>query len=239
MDGSRKGATGCIGFLRLVAAGNTQMGRGDRTIGRQNQRPSPLASLPSTKNLAPYKLPWFLSLFQIDDVFLPTCLYEKTERYRMTSADVTAHMAWQADLNSRLPKGSNVKLDMVFNGNGVLEKVYSPLGAKDLTPCHDTPLYKSLGCACFGKTYAACPAGAPPFCRNCTKDWRKPLGGFGTGTTVGPHAQWDAAQFLAGYDVYKLVSTTDAAKDAFYWTSHMFSHQVGVPAQGNAQVVVR
>jgi hypothetical protein len=198
-----------------------------------------LASLPSTKNLAPYKLPWFLSLFQIDDVFLPTCLYEKTERYRMTSADVTAHMAWQADLNSRLPKGSNVKLDMVFNGNGVLEKVYSPLGAKDLTPCHDTPLYKSLGCACFGKTYAACPAGAPPFCRNCTKDWRKPLGGFGTGTTVGPHAQWDAAQFLAGYDVYKLVSTTDAAKDAFYWTSHMFSHQVGVPAQGNAQVVVR
>lgn len=36
--------------------------------------------------------------------------------------------------------------------------------------------FETLGCKCWHAGTAACPATAPLFCRQCTKDWAKPLG---------------------------------------------------------------
>ncbi|KAI8465146.1 MAG: hypothetical protein J3K34DRAFT_525626 [Monoraphidium minutum] len=176
------------------------------------------------QDLIPGQRRALLSL-QVDDIFLTTRLNGKPDRYRVAAADVQAHAAWQRRLNARLPAGSDVKLDMVYNGNGVLEKIYSPAGAANTPSCHEQTAYRALDCSCFGKAYADCPATAPPFCRNCTKTWEKPLGSFGVGLAAGAPADWDGAALLARDDLYRLVKGSPEVKDAFHWTGHMFSHQ--------------
>jgi hypothetical protein len=41
--------------------------------------------------------------------------------------------------------------------------------------CQNFPQYVALNCSCWLIGYKACPATAPLFCRQCTKDWPKPL----------------------------------------------------------------
>jgi hypothetical protein len=67
----------------------------------------------------------------------------------------------------------------VFNGNGILEKSGSPDNIINAPACFDTPLYAQLGCSCWGRAMAACPATAHWFCRSCTKDWKRPRGSAG------------------------------------------------------------
>jgi hypothetical protein len=42
-------------------------------------------------------------------------------RFRLRPSDLTAHVSWQADLNSRLPAGSSYFVEMGHNGNGNIE----------------------------------------------------------------------------------------------------------------------
>jgi hypothetical protein len=59
---------------------------------------------------------------QIDDLFLETDLYSPSgTSFRVRGSDLDAHVSWQANLNSRLPAGSNFIMELGFNGNGNVE----------------------------------------------------------------------------------------------------------------------
>lgn len=45
----------------------------------------------------------------------------------MTSKDLEGHASWMTSLNQRLPTGSTYKIEIAFNGNGVLESTKDPL----------------------------------------------------------------------------------------------------------------
>lgn len=81
----------------------------------------------------------------------------------------------------------------MFNGNGVLVQVHNPGMVFNQDACFQTDTYTALGCTCWGGSYSACPASAPEFCRNCTKDWKKPRGAPGVNYAVGATA-------TAGFD---------------------------------------
>lgn len=56
---------------------------------------------------------------QIDDVHLATELYEpQGSFYRITPSDLDNHVRWMADLNARLPAGSNYIMELAHNGFG-------------------------------------------------------------------------------------------------------------------------
>jgi hypothetical protein len=115
---------------------------------------------------------------KVDDLFLSTDSGAGST-YRATPADLLAHMAWQDGLNARLPANSSVRLELAFNGNGVLIESGAPGVVSNVLPCFQTPLYTQLNCSCWNEPAAACPPGAPAFCRACVKDWRRARGGPG------------------------------------------------------------
>ena len=55
---------------------------------------------------------------------------------------------------------------------------HAPTSSPNHNPFAPTQ-YVTLGCSCWFTGTATCPTSQPDFCRNCTKDWQKPLG---TGT---------------------------------------------------------
>ena len=64
----------------------------------------------------------------IDDVFLRNALWSESggeATYRMSEEDVGHLLDWTADLRGRLPAGSNVRLQLAFNGEGTLPS-YTP-----------------------------------------------------------------------------------------------------------------
>lgn len=59
---------------------------------------------------------------QVDDMFLETPMYRPNgSSYRVVSDDLSAHVDWQADINARMPKGSEYFLEIGHNGNGDIE----------------------------------------------------------------------------------------------------------------------
>ena len=63
----------------------------------------------------------------IDDIFLQNALWSESggeATYRMSEEDVGHLLDWSADLRSRLPGGSNVRLQLAFNGAGTLSSYY-------------------------------------------------------------------------------------------------------------------
>jgi hypothetical protein len=79
------------------------------------------------------------------------------------------------------PPGTSIRLDLPFNGNGVLEVASLSTGkdaALDVLDmgCNEFPEFITLNCSCWLTGYKTCPATAPLFCRQCTKDWPKPIG---------------------------------------------------------------
>jgi hypothetical protein len=87
---------------------------------------------------------------QIDDVQLSTGLYlPANTEFKCRVGDLDAHVTWQANLNSRLPAGSNFFLEMGHNGNGdIIDAVELPNGESLCKPAYavdydsppDTPL---------------------------------------------------------------------------------------------------
>lgn len=52
-------------------------------------------------------------------MFLSTTLYRPVNtEFQINTKDLDAHKAWQSDINSRLPTGSQYFLEIAHNGNG-------------------------------------------------------------------------------------------------------------------------
>lgn len=59
---------------------------------------------------------------QVDDMFLITDIYRpQGNQYRATPKDLDMHVTWQANLNSRMPAGSEFFIEIGHNGNGDIE----------------------------------------------------------------------------------------------------------------------
>ncbi|KAI8471158.1 MAG: hypothetical protein J3K34DRAFT_520782 [Monoraphidium minutum] len=162
---------------------------------------------------------------QVDDVFLATSTASGS--YRSTPADLEAHLAWQEALSSKLPNGSRIRAEMVFNGNGVLSQMEAPDAVVHEDACFETALYKELGCSCWGKAMSECPATAHWFCRSCTKDWKRVRGSPGVTHSPPPDtSRWGDKRFSEGDPLYRFVKGSRRAAEGFFWSSHTFSHQM-------------
>ncbi|GBF97931.1 hypothetical protein Rsub_10604 [Raphidocelis subcapitata] len=123
-----------------------------------------------------------------------------------------------------------------YNGNGVLERAaqsgrFNPdlVLSIDDRGCLDLPEYVTLGCNCWFIGTDACPASAPLFCRQCTKDWKRtPLG---TGTNDAPAgaldspSTWNVTAFLSGDALANEVATNGPSRSLFFYSHHTWSHQ--------------
>jgi hypothetical protein len=59
---------------------------------------------------------------QVDDMHLITDIYQPAgSTFRARPADLTAHVTWQTNINSRLPAGSQYFIEIGHNGNGDIE----------------------------------------------------------------------------------------------------------------------
>ncbi|OCL10265.1 hypothetical protein AOQ84DRAFT_430940 [Glonium stellatum] len=60
---------------------------------------------------------------QIDDMFLETDMYQPNDTtFRIRADDLTAHVTWMANINSRMPAGSTYFMEVGHNGNGNIEE---------------------------------------------------------------------------------------------------------------------
>ncbi|KNC96447.1 uncharacterized protein SPPG_08039 [Spizellomyces punctatus DAOM BR117] len=135
----------------------------------------------------------YLSL-QVDDLFLSTQV-STTLDYRLTTADVSGVIAWQNNINTRLPAGSKLKLLLGYNGNGVVALV-----APNLDP--DLPesepnyaLIKPLGTG--------------------TNRWPANAATFKTFTDA----------MMRKDALYTNMLKTTSIRDAFFWCSHTYTHE--------------
>lgn len=140
---------------------------------------------------------------QIDDMHLNTNLYyPQGQTFRLRPDDLTAHVSWQEDLNSRMPEGSRFFLDIGHNGNGDI--IYSTL--------NDT---SSL----CDPSYAIYYEGqeAPPL------EFKKPLG---TGIDRWPETPSEYVWTLACAEIDDVAAwfMVPENRDAFGHVSHTFSH---------------
>lgn len=72
---------------------------------------------------------------QVDDMFLETDIYSPAGTlFRIRPADLTNHISWQANLNTRLPAGSSYFLEIGHNGNGDIEAAVATTGASACRP---------------------------------------------------------------------------------------------------------
>ncbi|KAI9344673.1 hypothetical protein BDR26DRAFT_857395 [Obelidium mucronatum] len=144
---------------------------------------------------------------QIDDVFLKTDGNDETGKavaFRISQADIQGLIAWTPQINSRLPKGSNITIEMAYNGNGIMEYLSrlptNPGYLIDIDPdLTDTGL-----------------------------DWKKPLG---TGKTLWPakaNYTWTKANLALDpiYNAFSGPGNLAAVTSKFLWCSHTFTHEI-------------
>lgn len=140
---------------------------------------------------------------QVDDVHLTTEMYSpQGKTFRLRTADLNAHVAWQRGINSRLPAGSNYFMELAHNGNG------------DIINATNTP-----GNSCNPEDaiyYDSFPD--PPL------EFQKPLG---TGTDIWPTSPRTYSWSLTCAKLDPIASwfTVSANRDAFAHVSHTFSHE--------------
>ncbi|KAI9344677.1 hypothetical protein BDR26DRAFT_857406 [Obelidium mucronatum] len=143
---------------------------------------------------------------QIDDVFLETDgNNEKGQAvaFRISPADIQGLMNWMPDIKKRLPTGSNITIEMAYNGNGIMEYISKQNLANyhidfdpDLT---DTPL-----------------------------NWKKPLGTGKTLWPAGVNYNWNKT-ILAKDPIYNFFSAPGnltSVTSKFLWCSHTFTHEI-------------
>lgn len=69
---------------------------------------------------------------QVDDLQIPTALfYPAGTKFQISTADLDAHVHWQAQLNTHLPAGSEFRLEMGHNGNGNILEATNSTASKD------------------------------------------------------------------------------------------------------------
>lgn len=137
---------------------------------------------------------------QVDDMFLETEMYRPEGKiYRATPADLTTHVSWQANLNSRMPAGSEFFIEIGHNGNGDIEaSAYTNQGQTLCTPPQAIE-------------YPEQPNGSP--------EYTKPPG---TGTNIWPAtpAQYSWSLQCAQIDPLENWFAVASQRDAFAHVSH-------------------
>ncbi|KAI9327917.1 hypothetical protein BDR26DRAFT_808650, partial [Obelidium mucronatum] len=143
---------------------------------------------------------------QIDDVFLTTDGLDENGiavSYRNSPADIQGLIDWMPDLNRRLPVGSNVTIEMAFNGNGILERI-----------SNSTDYYIDID----------------PDLTDAPLDWKKPLG---SGLTIWPNLtavdrNWTKANLALDslYSFFSAPGNLTKTTNKFLWCSHTFTHEI-------------
>ncbi|KAJ3026609.1 UNVERIFIED_CONTAM: hypothetical protein HDU68_005389 [Siphonaria sp. JEL0065] len=145
---------------------------------------------------------------QIDDVFLNTDGNNEVGLevgFRVSNNDIQGLIDWMPDINSRLPAGSNITIEMAFNGNGIMEYLSNlptdPGYFIDIDPdLTDTGL-----------------------------DWKKPVG---TGQTLWNlsevNTSWTKAALALDplYNFFSASGNLTSVTSKFLWCSHTFTHEI-------------
>ncbi|KAJ3012907.1 UNVERIFIED_CONTAM: hypothetical protein HDU68_000966, partial [Siphonaria sp. JEL0065] len=160
---------------------------------------------------------------QIDDVFLTTDGNDENGKavgYRASVADIQGLIAWMPSINSRLPAGSNIVIEMAFNGlylistlSMLLTSIFAGNGVLERF-ANSTDWYIDID----------------PDLTDTNLDWIKPLG---TGQSLWPNlskvnSSW-AASVLATDPLYNMFSAPGAlttVTNKFFWVSHTFTHEI-------------
>lgn len=141
---------------------------------------------------------------QIDDLELATDIYSPNgTTFRILPADLDGHVAWQVDLNSRLPAGSSFRLEFGHNGNGDIDSVTNPTGGAGVC-VPDYPIYTN--------DVADTPL-----------EWVKPIG---SGVDAWPveFNTYGWTKQCALLDPLTTWYQNTANRDAFAHVSHTFTH---------------
>ncbi|KAJ3110080.1 hypothetical protein HDU96_006924 [Phlyctochytrium bullatum] len=137
---------------------------------------------------------------QVDDVFLSTEGLDENGKfvvYRSTVNDMIGLRDWQKNFTARLPSGSFFKLEMAFNGNGIMETIRTRF------PNHFIDVDPDLS--------------------DAPTDWFKPLGTGVTAWPANPFRLWTQTA-LNNDPLYRFFART-AQRLEFFWCSHTFTHQ--------------
>ncbi|KAF1955381.1 hypothetical protein CC80DRAFT_493267 [Byssothecium circinans] len=142
---------------------------------------------------------------QVDDMFLETPMYRPNgQSYRCVANDLEMHVTWQAQLNAKMPKGSEYFIEIGHNGNGDIEaSTDTSEGARICTPA-------------TGIQYPDQVDGPP--------DYTKPPG---TGTDIWPATPTMYSWSLQCAELDELQNwfASDGNRDAFAHISHTFTHE--------------
>lgn len=141
---------------------------------------------------------------QIDDLELPTDMYSPAGAvFRCRPEDLDGHAAWQRDLNSRLPPGSNVRLELGHNGNGDILQATNPTSNGACTPD-------------YAVDYPAVP--------DTPLEFKKPLG---TGVDFWPKewTKYPWSYACTQRDPLTAWYSNAAKRDEFFHVSHTFTHE--------------
>jgi hypothetical protein len=142
---------------------------------------------------------------QIDDMHLYTAMYiPNGTTFRVVPADLTAHIAWQASVNQRLPAGSNYTIEIGHNGNGDIDVAVNDYDVNGI-------------CNPETAIYYADQVDTP-------LEFQKPLG---TGTSLWPTdpANYTWSLSCAQLDPLAAWFNDPANRDNFMHISHTFSHE--------------
>ena len=141
---------------------------------------------------------------QIDDVHLTTALYiPSNEVFRLRPGDLDATVAWQKNLNRRLPAGSDYFMEMCHNGNGNIQNAtLNPASSNICTP-NTWIQYNPPG--------------------STSLEFQKPLG---TGTDKWPTTPTNMTWSYQCASLDPLLNwfQKPANRDAFSHVSHTFTH---------------
>lgn len=140
---------------------------------------------------------------QVDDMQLETDIYYPSgTTFRIRVSDLETLAAWQTDINSRLPAGSNYFVEIGHNGNGDIDNATDSTAGE--TTC--TPAY--------AVDYTS-PA-------DTALEFQKPLG---TGTDLWPAEFVNYTWSLACAELDPVASWFKQNPDIFAAVSHTFTHE--------------
>jgi len=143
---------------------------------------------------------------QIDDVHLYTGLYSPNNTdFRISAPDLDFHAAWQADINTRLPAGSNYFVELGHNGNGNIENATARSGNNNDGLCPDNLLIQ------YGDQIAT------------PLEFQKPLG---TGTDQWPTTPTEFSSSLECMKLDPLFTwfLTSSNLNSYAHISHTYTH---------------
>jgi hypothetical protein len=142
---------------------------------------------------------------QVDDVQLETDMYfPQGETVKISISDLEDHITWQANLNARLPAGSDIMLELAHNGNGDIIAACNKPNADQVCNPDEAVDYDS-----------------PP---DTALEFQKPLG---TGTDIWPPqlVTYPWTKTCCELDEFASWFLTAANRDAYAHVSHTFTHQ--------------